>query len=118
MIISKKEFHSISREILEKIIFSFPDDMRSLAKTVVVRVSDNDEKENEDLLGIFEGEALSDSHIDEPLHPNAITLYYNQIRKSCRTEKELRTEIEITLLHEFAHFFGFDEEDMERFGLE
>ncbi|HNV48489.1 MAG TPA: metallopeptidase family protein [Spirochaetota bacterium] len=39
------------------------------------------------------------------------------LMEMCRDERELRSEVRITVIHELGHYFGFDEPDLERLGL-
>jgi predicted Zn-dependent protease with MMP-like domain len=65
-------------------------------------------------LGLFEGPADGDT---VTASPTRIVLYVNNLLAEF-DPNELDTQIEITLLHEIGHFFGLDEADMERLGLD
>jgi predicted Zn-dependent protease with MMP-like domain len=70
-------------------------------------------------LGLFDG--LSDAEVQNAeiaTQPTRIVLYTGNLVGSFGTDDELVEEVEITILHEVGHFFGLDEEDMERLGLE
>lgn len=45
--------------------------------------------------------------------PDIILIYRQPLLDDCRTREELIHEIQLTLLHEVGHHFGFDEEEME-----
>jgi len=66
-------------------------------------------------LGLFEG--AIDADRDTPT-PTRIVLFVNNLLAEFPEEPELSDQIEITLLHEIGHFFGLDEDDMERLGLD
>lgn len=66
-------------------------------------------------LGLFEG--AIDGDRDTPV-PTRIVLFVNNLLAEFPDDPELSDEIEITLLHEIGHFFGLDEDDMHRLGLE
>jgi predicted Zn-dependent protease with MMP-like domain len=66
-------------------------------------------------LGLFEG--ATDGDTSTPT-PTRIVLFVNNLLAEFPDEQELSEEIEITLLHEIGHFFGLDEDDMERLGLD
>lgn len=66
-------------------------------------------------IGLFEGRTHGDE--DTPA-PSRIVLYTCNLLAEFPKEPELSQEIEITLLHEIGHFFGLEEEDMERLGLD
>ena len=66
-------------------------------------------------IGLFEGRTHGDE--DTPA-PSRIVLYTCNLLAEFPKEPELSQEIEVTLLHEIGHFFGLDEDDMERLGLD
>lgn len=71
------------------------------------------------LLGLFEGatsEELSGS--DAPLTATRILIFSRNLGSAFEDETSLRDEVRITVLHEIGHFFGLDEDDMERLGLD
>lgn len=69
------------------------------------------------LFGLYEGVALPERPHDfagEP--PDRIWIFRGPILDECRTEDEVRREIEITVVHEIAHFFGLDEDRVRALG--
>jgi predicted Zn-dependent protease with MMP-like domain len=71
------------------------------------------------LLGLFEGatsEELS-SH-DAPLTATRIQIFSHNLASAFEDETRLRAEVRITVLHEIGHFFGLEEHDLERLGLD
>ena len=66
-------------------------------------------------LGLFDGR----THGDEVTPaPSRIVLYTCNLLADFGEGAELDAQIEITLLHEIGHFFGLEEHDMERLGLD
>jgi predicted Zn-dependent protease with MMP-like domain len=66
-------------------------------------------------LGLFEGPTDGDTGTAAP---SRIVLFTHNLLADFPDEEELGEQIEITLLHEIGHFFGLDEDDMERLGLD
>jgi predicted Zn-dependent protease with MMP-like domain len=66
-------------------------------------------------LGLFEGPTHGDT---ATAAPTRIVLYTHNLLADFAEGEELDEQIEITLLHEIGHFFGLDEEDMERLELD
>jgi predicted Zn-dependent protease with MMP-like domain len=69
------------------------------------------------LFGLYEGVALPERSHDfagEP--PDRIWLFRDPILDECRSEAEVRREIEMTIVHEIAHFFGLDEDRVRELG--
>ncbi len=65
-------------------------------------------------IGLFEGREHGD---EETPAPSRIVLFTCNLLAEFPDEPELSDEIEVTLLHEIGHYFGLDEEDLERLGL-
>jgi predicted Zn-dependent protease with MMP-like domain len=69
------------------------------------------------LYGIYQGIPLPDrSSLDPPLLPDKITIFAAPLLEDFPEPEELREEIRITVLHEIAHYFGMDEEEVEDLG--
>jgi predicted Zn-dependent protease with MMP-like domain len=66
-------------------------------------------------LGLFEGPTHGDT---STVAPTRIVLYTHNLLADFSEQAELEAEIEITMLHEIGHFFGLEEADMERLGLD
>jgi len=52
------------------------------------------------------------------LYPDSIILFKEPLEDACETIEELTEEIEITVVHEVAHFFGIGEERLVELGYE
>jgi predicted Zn-dependent protease with MMP-like domain len=69
------------------------------------------------LYGIYQGVPLPErSALDPPLLPDKITIFAEPLLKDFPDPEELREEIRLTVLHEIAHYFGMDEEEIEDLG--
>ncbi len=72
---------------------------------------------NRSLLGLFQGVPLTErSPTSPPLFPASIILFQEPIQEMCRTMDELEEQIEITLVHEVAHFIGMGEGRLSELG--
>lgn len=70
-------------------------------------------------LGLFEGPTRLDHENAEPTTlPTRIVLYAANLLEQAIDEDQLRSEVETTVLHEVGHYFGLDEDDLERMGLD
>ena len=45
--------------------------------------------------------------------PDRIAIYQHPIEEACDTEEEIRDTITETVIHEFGHYFGLSEEEIE-----
>lgn len=69
------------------------------------------------LLGLFQGTPMPDDGALAPTVTN-ILLFRGNLARACADADHLAEEIRITVLHETAHYFGLDEEDLEALGLD
>lgn len=69
------------------------------------------------LYGIYEGVPLPErSLLDPPLLPDKITIFAEPLLQDFPDPDELRDEIRLTVLHEIAHYFGMDDDEIEDLG--
>jgi predicted Zn-dependent protease with MMP-like domain len=72
---------------------------------------------DEPLFGIYWGVPLTERSLaDPPLYPDTIYIFQQPLEAFCTSREELLEEIEITVVHEIAHLFGFSEADLEALG--
>jgi predicted Zn-dependent protease with MMP-like domain len=71
------------------------------------------------LLGLFSGPALPDhSSVGGGPELTTIHLFQRNLEASALDDEDLADQIRITVLHETAHFFGLDEDELEALGLD
>ncbi len=51
-----------------------------------------------------------------PFFPDKVTIYERPLERAFPDPKRLAAEIRITVLHELAHYFGLDEDEIEELG--
>lgn len=93
-----------------------PPRLAAALDNVVVLVADRNEDEP-DILGLYEGTALTDrdSWYAGSL-PDTITIYREALLAFCDSEKDVVDEVAITVIHEIAHHFGIDDERLHELG--
>ena len=69
-----------------------------------------------ELMGLYVGVPLPERGSELPQLPDLIYLFQRPIELRCSTPQQVVEEVRITLLHEVGHYFGLDEEDLERQG--
>ncbi len=69
------------------------------------------------LLGLFQGTPMPEDGELAPVVTN-ILLFRANLARACVDADHLAEEIRITVLHETAHYFGLDEEDLVALGLD
>ena len=65
-------------------------------------------RDDQSLLGLYEGVPLSQRQGVTSLFPDKITLFKRPLSFQARTIEELKEEIKHTLWHEIAHYYGLD----------
>jgi predicted Zn-dependent protease with MMP-like domain len=69
------------------------------------------------LYGLYQGVPLPDrSAFYPPILPDKITIFSQPLLRDFSDPEELRDQIRTTVLHEIAHFFGFDDDEIDKLG--
>jgi predicted Zn-dependent protease with MMP-like domain len=92
-----------------------PPDLAAALKNVAVVVEDEN-PEDPDLFGLYQGVPLPERGDGAGLLPDKISIYRIPLEDSFEDPIELREEIRITVLHELAHYFGIDEDRLTELG--
>ncbi|HEX8154880.1 MAG TPA: metallopeptidase family protein [Thermoanaerobaculia bacterium] len=122
MRITRREFEALVEEALE----ALPQQFKALLDNVVVVVEeepteedyealegDDEEGEDDELLGIFRGFALTERTFDMlPTLPNQVAIFRGPILRVARTREEVVDEVRETVIHELGHFFGLGDHEM------
>ena len=70
------------------------------------------------ILGLFHGVPMPDGSTLGSGSAGTIHLFVRNIAAVSADEADLREQIRVTVLHETAHYFGFDEDGLRRLGLD
>ena len=103
-------------ELVSDALDAIPPKLTAAIDNVVVLVEARHPEEH-DLLGLYEGIALTerDSSYAGSL-PDAITIYRDALLDICDTEEDVVEEVAVTVIHEIAHHFGIDDERLHELG--
>ncbi len=94
-----------------------PSTMLEHIENVVIVIEEEPHDGDPDLLGLYEGFALTErADYGFGELPDTITLYQRNLERVCTTVDELQHEIRVTLVHEIAHYFGIDDERLHELG--
>ena len=95
-----------------------PDEMVDGLDNVIFVTEDRPDDGSLDLLGIYEGTALTDrGQYGFGELPDRIILYREPLLAIAEGDLQvLRDEIHVTLVHEIAHFYGIDDDELHRLG--
>jgi predicted Zn-dependent protease with MMP-like domain len=70
-----------------------------------------------DILGLYDGIALTErGQYGFGELPDRIILYREPLVAICESLDELKEQIHITLVHEIAHYYGIDDEQLHKLG--
>ncbi|MCL2514838.1 MAG: metallopeptidase family protein [Microbacteriaceae bacterium] len=113
----------LTTEEFEKLVVDeldlLPDDMVDGLENVVFLVEDRPEDGSLDLFGLYDGVDLTErDRYGFGELPDRIIVYREPHLAACETLDELRDEVHTTLVHEIAHFYGIDDEELHRLGWE
>jgi predicted Zn-dependent protease with MMP-like domain len=124
MRLTRKEFD----KVVERAIGRIPREIRAHLENVLVTVQEKPSPElleemglppDYPLLGVYQGTSLMErSAVAPPVYPDMILIFQGPLQEMCRTVRELEREIEITVVHEIAHFVGMTEEELIELGYE
>lgn len=123
MRLKSQEFDRAVRRAYERI----PAEIRERMDNVVLTVKKRPMREmleemgyppDEPLLGLYWGSSLPERSFfsPPPVHPDTIYIFQEPLEEMCETIEQLEREIEITVVHEIAHFLGMDEKRLEELG--
>jgi predicted Zn-dependent protease with MMP-like domain len=94
-----------------------PDDMVDGLDNVIFVVEDRPEDGSLDLLGLYDGWALTErDRYGVGELPDRIIVYREPHLAACESEDALRDEVHTTLVHEIAHFYGIDDARLHELG--
>lgn len=94
-----------------------PDDMLDGLDNVVFVVEDRPDDGSLDLLGLYDGLALTErDRYGMGELPDRIIVYREPHLDACDGLDDLRDEVHTTLVHEIAHFYGIDDARLHELG--
>jgi predicted Zn-dependent protease with MMP-like domain len=122
--LTAKEFD----RMVERGIRRVPKELRDHLDNVLISVRRRPSREmleemglppDEPLLGVFQGVSMMERSVTSPpLFPDTIFLFQEPLEEICESLDELEEQIEITVVHEIAHFFGISDERLAELGYE
>jgi len=122
MKLSEKAFDKAVRRAISRI----PEEIRQHLDNTMISVRKRPSQEmlhsmqlppGELPLGLFWGASRLDyTETYPPLYPNTIFVFQEPLEDFCDTLEDLEEQIEITVVHEIAHFLGINEERLHELG--
>lgn len=104
-------------ELVSDAIDSVPGELLDLIDNAVILVEDEPPPdEPPDLLGLYDGVALTDRWDAAGYLPDRIMIFEGPLRRYCTDRKDLVEQVRITVVHEIAHHFGIDNDRLHELG--
>ncbi|WP_460522770.1 metallopeptidase family protein [Humibacter antri] len=112
---------NMDAEVFERLVVdeldALPDEMVDGLENVVFLVEDRPSDGSLDLLGEYDGIAITErDRYGFGEVPDRIVLYREPLLAISSDEQQLRDEVHITLVHEIAHFYGIDDDHLHELG--
>jgi predicted Zn-dependent protease with MMP-like domain len=113
VVMSVERFEELVSDALDTV----PDGLIRLLDNVVILVADESPPGEPELLGLYEGYALTSRGSDYGgVLPDRIMIYRNPILRMCSSEADVVREVRVTVVHEIAHHFGIDDARLHELG--
>jgi len=122
IVMRREPFLELVREALDSLPRKFRRRIQNVA-VVVEHCPPEGRDPNDLLVGVFEGTPRTEqSFLGAETGPSRIVLYQKNIEAHAEdvaaeegrsVEEIIREEVRLTVLHEFGHYFGLDEEALE-----
>ncbi|MDT0270076.1 metallopeptidase family protein [Streptomyces sp. DSM 44915] len=110
---TRERFEDLVSDALDLI----PPELTRLMDNVVVLVEDEPPPEDPELLGLYEGIALTDrGDWYAGVLPDRITVFMGPTLRYCAEEDEVAHEVATTVIHEIGHHYGIDDERLHELG--
>lgn len=103
-------------ELVSDALDLIPPELAAAIDNVVVLV-ENRHPEEPELLGLYEGIALTERDTTYAgALPDTITIYRDALLDICDSDGDVVEEVAITVIHEIAHHFGIDDDRLHQLG--
>jgi predicted Zn-dependent protease with MMP-like domain len=104
-------------ELVGDALDAVPAQLLGLLNNVVILVEDDPPPQDPDLLGVYEGYALTERGWDySGVLPDRIIIYRNPILRICADDDDVVEEVSVTVVHEIAHHFGINDARLHELG--
>ena len=103
--------------LVDRALDDIPDEIALLVRNVVVLVEDEPPEGETDLLGLYDGIALTERWGSPMMElPDRIFVFRRPLLEMCDSVQQLEDEVRITVVHEIAHHFGIDDARLHDLG--
>jgi predicted Zn-dependent protease with MMP-like domain len=116
---TRERFTSLVEQALREIPRRFRDEMKNVAVVVEDEppahvLAEMEIEPPDSLFGLYQGTPLPErSWSYGNALPDRISIYQGPIEDACEDDEEIRDCVAETVIHEFGHYFGMSEEEIE-----
>ena len=113
-------------QLVADALHSLPQEFRERLENIEVVVEDKPTPEKLTEVGLGPGDTLYGLYEGVPLTrrttsyglvlPDKISIYQRPIESSCYSDEEIKRKVRRVVQHEIAHYFGFDDEQLDEMG--
>jgi len=109
-------------ELVARAVESLPEELRDQMENIDVVVADRPTRrqlagEKGTLLGLYEGVPLTErTNSYGMVAPDKITIFQKPIEAMCRSDAQIIAQVQRTVRHEIAHYFGISDDRLEELG--
>jgi predicted Zn-dependent protease with MMP-like domain len=117
--VTREQFSQLVEDALKQIPRRFRDAMHNVAVIVEDEPSadvleEMDVDPSDTLFGLYHGVPLTERSASYGnTLPDRISIYQRAIEDACEDEDDMRVCVAETLIHEFGHYFGMTEDEIE-----
>ena len=119
--------HDELREEVARVLDKLPRRFRRQLRNLEIVVEDKADPEvllsvgldprHDTLYGLYQGVPLPErSSFYLPILPDKITIFSQPLLRDFSDPESLREQIRTTVLHEIAHYFGMDDDEIDKLG--
>jgi predicted Zn-dependent protease with MMP-like domain len=119
--------HDELREEVARVLDTLPRRFRRQLRNLEIVVEDRADTEvmlsvgldprRDTLYGLYQGIPLPErSSFYLPILPDKITIFSQPLLRDFSDPESLREQIRTTVLHEIAHYFGMDDDEIDKLG--
>ena len=118
----RKHFERLVAQALHTLPQEFQERLDNIEVVVedeptVEQLAEDGLKSGYSLLGLYEGVPLTERGANYGLVlPDKISIFQRPIEKACRSDAEIKAEVQSVVQHEIAHHFGLDDERLDELG--
>jgi predicted Zn-dependent protease with MMP-like domain len=122
MRVSRDSFEDLVRDAISNLPARFLAKMDNVSIIVAEKPTPDQIAENglglrDTLYGLYDGVPLTERGSYVPPLPDVITIFQQPIENASDSLDELEQQVRLTVVHEVAHYFGFSDQELEKWGL-